>query len=566
MRAAETASLGRMLAAAVRASVVLVACFLTAGASAAPAPATPRGAASLYAGPGFDTCAAPPLTSLQSWLTSLYRAVGIYLGGVNRACPDGNLSSSWTANAVASGWALLPLFVGLQAPCVAQPGLALIDPSAPASEGTAAADEAAGRAAAFGLSPGAPIYFDMEGYKTDSPTCTQTVQAFLGAWAARLRSLGYLAGVYGSAASTIRDLIPFAGSASGPDAVWIGHWNGQSGVFGDPYVPDADWANHQRIHQYRGGHNETYAGITLNIDSNSVDAPVVASGGVTGATPAPALPRAGSIVTSDGHATVNWPANAFAAGTALSAIPVTLAAEVNGFAAGSQVVQVGATNVDGSPLTTFAAPITITFRSAGPGLVPAFSSASARWHPLPLRTSGTLPPGATADYVRAADGSLTVTMRAPGSIGLLRDVAPPTAPSALAGRFVRGSLRLRWRASADNSGSVVGYQITLNGRPLASASGSTPTASVRAFYPHATSSYRIVAQDSAGNSSPPSNTLIVRPSSRPRGLPQPIPDWAYQLAAWQGAGRSGSRPAAPRSVPAWYWRWRAWRQMPFKVA
>ncbi len=33
-------------------------------------------------------------------------------------------------------------------------------------------------------------------------------------------------------------------------------------------------ADHQRIHQYRGGHQETWGGVTVNIDNNSVDAPV----------------------------------------------------------------------------------------------------------------------------------------------------------------------------------------------------------------------------------------------------------------------------------------------------
>jgi hypothetical protein len=208
----------------------------------------------------------------------------------------------------------------------------------------------------------------------------------------------------------------------------------------------------------------------------------------------------------------------------------------------------------------------VTFPAAAPTIVPAFSSDGATWRPLALRTAGSLPAGATADYVRAPDGSVSVTTRAPGSIGLLRDLAAPTAPAALAGRFVRGSLQLTWRASTDNSRAIAGYQISLNGRPLATAAGSTPTASVRAFFPHASSVYRIVAQDGAGNSSSASNALVVRPTPRPAGLPKQIPNWAYQLAAWQSGGRAHSRPAAPRAVPAWYWRWRAWRLAPFRVS
>lgn len=36
------------------------------------------------------------------------------------------------------------------------------------------------------------------------------------------------------------------------------------------------WNNHQRIRQYTGGHNETWGGLTLNIDSD-VSEGVVAS-------------------------------------------------------------------------------------------------------------------------------------------------------------------------------------------------------------------------------------------------------------------------------------------------
>src|SRR5437762_8656278 len=102
------------VAARIAVGVVL---FGTLVASAAPA-APRRAGASLYSGPGFDTCSAPSLGTMQTWLASPYRAIGIYLGGINRACPGGNLSASWTASVVAGGWELVPLYVGVQALCV----------------------------------------------------------------------------------------------------------------------------------------------------------------------------------------------------------------------------------------------------------------------------------------------------------------------------------------------------------------------------------------------------------------------------------------------------------------
>ena len=106
----------------------------------------------------------------------------------------------------------------------------------------------------------------MEGYKGNDATCTKAVQSFVTAWHERAaRARVTCSGVYGSAASTIRDVAAL-GPAK-PDDAWIANWNGVEGVFGDPYVSDALWPNHQRVHQYKGGHKETYGGVTINIDS-----------------------------------------------------------------------------------------------------------------------------------------------------------------------------------------------------------------------------------------------------------------------------------------------------------
>lgn len=546
-----SATLTRMVGVVVRAAlVVAIALSFVASGSGAPG----RGGATVYAGLGFDTCSAPPLASMQSWLGSPYRAVGVYLGGANRACPDGNLSSGWTAGAVALGWNLLPLYVGLQAPCVAQGGLALIDPSRAARQGLAAADDAVVRAGFFGLQPGGPVYFDMEGYSTVSPACTATVQAFLAGWSSELRDRGYVAGVYGSAASTIRDLSPAAGMLVGPDAVWIANWNARQSVFGDPFVPDGLWAAHQRIHQYAGGHRETYAGTTINIDANAVDGPVVGPGSVVPVTPPPpppVLPVAGSLTTSDGAATVSWPATAFPSATTVQATPSSLPAEADGFAAGSYVVTLGARSSSGVPVKRFAAPVTVTFRSVQPGLVPAVLSGGG-WKAQPAQI--------------AADGSLAVSTSLPGKVGLLRDIAPPAAPAAARGRLIGGRLQLSWNPSTDNSGAVATYEIARNGQPLAAAAPGAPTALVRGFFPHGPSIFRVSASDAAGNASPLSSAVVVQPTARPTGLPKQIPAWAFQLLAWQEAHRTGTRPAAPRTVPAWYWRWQSWRLHPFRVA
>jgi hypothetical protein len=230
----------------------------------------------VYTGLGFDACSTPSPSAMSAWGASPYRAIGFYIGGVNEACSQPNLSPTWVAQESAAGWALLPIYVGLQAPkngC----GCAAIVPSQASTEGTAAADDAIDQAEATGISPGNPIYDDMEAYSTGA-TNTSAVLAFLSAWTTELHAHGYLSGVYSSENSGIRDLVNANGTGFvEPDELWIANWNGQANT-NSSVVPSTEWANHQRLHQYQGGHNATYGGVTINIDSDYVDADVAGGG------------------------------------------------------------------------------------------------------------------------------------------------------------------------------------------------------------------------------------------------------------------------------------------------
>jgi hypothetical protein len=248
---------------------------LAVGASARPR-ATHRAGDPVYTGLGFDACSTPSASAMSAWSASPYRAVGIYVGGANEACAQPNLTPAWVQQESAAGWVLLPIYVGLQAPnngC----GCAAIVPSQASAEGTAAADDAINQADAVGIGPGNPIYDDMEAYNRTS-TNTQAVLAFLSAWTTELHAHGYLSGVYSSANSGISDFVAAEGTSFvEPDEIWIAEWNGQQNT-NSSYVPAGDWANHQRIHQYQGGHNATYGGVTINIDSDYVDAGAAGGG------------------------------------------------------------------------------------------------------------------------------------------------------------------------------------------------------------------------------------------------------------------------------------------------
>jgi hypothetical protein len=231
------------------------------------------GARAAFTGLGFDACAAPSSAAMTAWLKSPYRAVGIYVGGVNRGCSQPNLPAAWIDAQAAAGWKFIPTYVGLQAPGGSCGSCKEIDPDRAAAQGRAEAKDAASKMQALGLGPGNPIYFDMEHYKRGGSN-TLTALAFLGAWTKQLHAEGYVSGVYSSASSGIRDLVDAYGTGFlEPDAIWIANWNKQKTV-SDPYVPDTHWANQQRIHQYQGGHKEKHGGVTINIDSNYLDGPV----------------------------------------------------------------------------------------------------------------------------------------------------------------------------------------------------------------------------------------------------------------------------------------------------
>jgi hypothetical protein len=225
---------------------------------------------------GFDTCTAPSLSAMNAW-RSKYSAIGIYIGGQDMACDYGNLSRSWIAQVHKTGWSLLPIYVGLQAPCNSFHGK--INAKSAGSQGRTAADAAVRDAVNFGLGKGSPVYFDMEAYNNSNSGCRTAVLTFLDAWTRELHARGYVSGVYSSASSGVADLVAAAtinGHAmADPDALWFALWDNAGNLTGTPYLPKNRWPS-DRDKQYAGGHNRKIGGYTLNIDSDRVGGAVSA--------------------------------------------------------------------------------------------------------------------------------------------------------------------------------------------------------------------------------------------------------------------------------------------------
>jgi hypothetical protein len=223
-------------------------------------------------GNGFDACSAPSDRTMSKWLKSPYRYVGVYIGGANRACSQPNLNASWVSTIHRQGWRLIPTYVGLQAPCASGTKAPMSsDSNTAAAQGFSSAGDAVQSAGALGLGPGTPIYYDMEAYNPN--VCGAVVRSFISGWIAGLHESNYVAGMYGSSGAGVNDI---AAAQSDPayqlDAIWFGHWNNDPTLYDPQYFSDSLWPN-ARIHQFRGGHNETWAGVSINIDNDQVGAP-----------------------------------------------------------------------------------------------------------------------------------------------------------------------------------------------------------------------------------------------------------------------------------------------------
>ncbi|MCG5468921.1 DUF1906 domain-containing protein [Micromonospora sp. LAH09] len=229
-----------------------------------------------FTGRGFDTCTAPSQAAMDTWrASSPYGAIGIYISGDSRSCAQPNLTATWVANQTSNGWRLLPIELGYQAPCGTRAPKMSADPRTARSQGVAAANSAATAAQALGIGSTSTIYNDIEQYPSNT-SCRAAVLSFLSGWTEQLHVRGYLAGMYSSGTSGIKDVCDAYDNPNYTrlDQIWIAWWNGVADTDAGSYCADDHYANHQRLHQYAGNVTETWGGVTMTIDRNYLDVTV----------------------------------------------------------------------------------------------------------------------------------------------------------------------------------------------------------------------------------------------------------------------------------------------------
>lgn len=229
-----------------------------------------------WSGFAFDACSAPSQSVMDRWRTSSpFTGVGIYLGGVHRACAQEHLSVSWVERQIETGWRLLPIWVGPQAYCTGYDHRISGKPGkndrfgAAQAMGIQEARRAVAAARALRIPPREVIFYDLEPFDTGSSACRRSSLAFLERWTEELHRLGYQSGVYSHVNAGISLLSRTGRHYTRPDAVWYA-WIDRAGSMPSEYIADQEFMRTSRVHQYALDTGVEFGGIRMDIDWNFV--------------------------------------------------------------------------------------------------------------------------------------------------------------------------------------------------------------------------------------------------------------------------------------------------------
>jgi hypothetical protein len=229
-----------------------------------------------YDARGLDSCNAPTHSQMAAfWHQTPWWWWAVYIGGVNRACPNVNLTSDWVERELQRGWGLQPIWVGRQAPCASQSGLAHMSRHRNQAyrQGRRAAARAYDRVRSLKMNPRTPIVFDMEAFDTTKRWCRRAVKHYVRGWSFQLRNKspavpGYYGSTCASAVSAMWQIAPR------PSYVWGANYGSGPDSFEMSCVGSDIWP--QRLKQYTGGTSVTENGVTLTVDKDCAHGPMYA--------------------------------------------------------------------------------------------------------------------------------------------------------------------------------------------------------------------------------------------------------------------------------------------------
>ncbi|HWJ12072.1 MAG TPA: glycoside hydrolase domain-containing protein [Nocardioides sp.] len=241
-----------------------------------PPPPPPPPANDSWSGYAFDACRAPSQRTMDRWLrSSPFTGVGIYLGGVHRACGQRHLTPGWVTRQVRSGWKLLPIWVGPQASCTGYHHRISWRPGtggrylAARVRGVQEARRAVRTARALRVPGGEVLFYDIEPFDVRRADCRRSSLAFLDSWTREMHRGGYRSGVYSHVNSGISLLSRTGRDYARPDAVWYAYVD-RVGTIPTKYVGSAAFMRASRVHQYALDTRVDFGGVRMDIDWNYV--------------------------------------------------------------------------------------------------------------------------------------------------------------------------------------------------------------------------------------------------------------------------------------------------------
>jgi len=152
------------------------------------------------------------------------------------------------------------------------------NPTADYADGETAADHAKAAAVGLGFS-NSVIYFDLEGWGGTGGDCLTSAENFIEGWEHELNALGWTGGLYGSAASSRMDSI-YTDTNPRPTEAWVADYvapgdeswmNPWDLTNSNPGVPDGDWVDDHRFHQYfrdSSTSQDCHGGLCMKVDRN----------------------------------------------------------------------------------------------------------------------------------------------------------------------------------------------------------------------------------------------------------------------------------------------------------
>ncbi len=216
---------------------------------------------------------------MDAWRqASPYSAVGIYISGSLRTCPQDQLTADWVRDPGPPRLAPAP-DPRRAAGQLREEGLPHRDVPGtrrpPRAQGRAEAWSAVAAAKALAIRTGSTLYYDLEDYDLAPDDCRQAALSFLSGWTRQLHALGFRSGVYSNIGAAINSSTSPTGSP--PARTPCPTTSGSPGRTAAPTPAPTTACRAAGGTSTRGSTSttwtpvKTYAGASMKIDLNWVD-------------------------------------------------------------------------------------------------------------------------------------------------------------------------------------------------------------------------------------------------------------------------------------------------------